>query len=104
MQSEAAPFVEGGAACLDNAMAWGEQYGIGVLLDLHAANGSQNGFDHSAPVSSSSSAKCDHTHWLPLCTCNVRGKCSNKHSKGGAHAIVGSKARPIRCAPSGFSD
>ena len=24
-------------------------FGIGVLIDFHATNGSQNGFDHSAP-------------------------------------------------------
>ena len=24
-------------------------YGIGIIIDLHATNGSQNGFDHSAP-------------------------------------------------------
>jgi aryl-phospho-beta-D-glucosidase BglC (GH1 family) len=27
----------------------GATYGIGVLIDFHATNGSQNGFDHSAP-------------------------------------------------------
>ena len=25
-------------------------YGIGIIIDIHAANGSQNGYDHSAPV------------------------------------------------------
>ncbi len=30
-------------------MQWGAQYGIGVLIDFHATNGSQNGYDHSAP-------------------------------------------------------
>ena len=55
-QDTADGFVEGGAAYLDAAMAWGEQYGIGILLELHAANGSQNGYDHSAPVKSG--ARC----------------------------------------------
>jgi len=55
-QDAAAPFVEGGAAYLDAAMAWGQRYGIGVLLELHAANGSQNGYDHSAPAKSG--ARC----------------------------------------------
>ena len=50
MQDDADGFVEGGSASLDNAMSWGALYGIGVLLDLHAPNGSQNGYDHSAPV------------------------------------------------------
>ena len=35
-------------------MQWGAQYGIGVLIDFHATNGSQNGFDHSAPFVTSS--------------------------------------------------
>ncbi len=28
----------------------GATYGIGIIVDIHATNGSQNGFDHSAPV------------------------------------------------------
>ena len=39
--SQAAPFVEGGYKYLDLAMTWGSRYGIGVLIDLHAAPGSQ---------------------------------------------------------------
>ena len=46
----AAPFVEGGLAYIDKAMEWGAAHGIGVLIDMHAAPGSQNGFDHSAPA------------------------------------------------------
>jgi glucan 1,3-beta-glucosidase len=47
---EAASFVEGGLAYVDKAMQWGAAHGIGVLIDMHAAPGSQNGFDHSAPA------------------------------------------------------
>ena len=32
---------------LDDAMQWAEKYGIQVLIDLHGARGSQNGFDSS---------------------------------------------------------
>ena len=46
----AAPFVEGGLQYVDKAMEWGAAHGIGVLIDMHAAPGSQNGFDHSAPA------------------------------------------------------
>ncbi len=46
----AAPFVEGGLKYVDKAMEWGAAHGIGVLVDMHAAPGSQNGFDHSAPA------------------------------------------------------
>ena len=28
----------------------GATHGIGVIIDVHAANGSQNGYDHSAPT------------------------------------------------------
>jgi glucan 1,3-beta-glucosidase len=40
------PFVEGGIDILDRAFRWAEQYGLGILLDLHAAPGCQNGFDN----------------------------------------------------------
>ena len=50
MQSTADGFVEGGLQHVDLAFQWGLKYGIGVSLDLHAANGSQNGYDHSAPT------------------------------------------------------
>ena len=40
------PFVEGGLAILDNAFIWAEQYGLSIVLDLHAAPGCQNGFDN----------------------------------------------------------
>lgn len=39
------PFI-GCIAELDNAFAWGEHYGISVLIDLHTAPMSQNGFDN----------------------------------------------------------
>lgn len=40
------PFVEGGIDFLDRALDWAAEFGIGVLLDLHAAPGCQNGFDN----------------------------------------------------------
>ena len=49
-QADAMPFVEGAYAYVDQAMAWGVKYGLGVWLDLHAVPGSQNGFDSSAPL------------------------------------------------------
>ena len=42
-QDAASPFVEGASAYIDLAMTWGAKYGIGVLLDLQSAPGSQNG-------------------------------------------------------------
>lgn len=40
------PFVEGGIDLLDRAFGWAEESGLGILLDLHAAPGCQNGFDN----------------------------------------------------------
>ena len=45
-QTDVPPFVEGGYQYTDLALQWGAQYGIGVWLDFHAANGSQNGCGH----------------------------------------------------------
>ncbi|KAG8088406.1 hypothetical protein GUJ93_ZPchr0010g9234 [Zizania palustris] len=43
-----APFVGGSLQALDNAFKWAENYNLGVIVDLHAAPGSQNPFEHSA--------------------------------------------------------
>lgn len=40
------PFVTGGIAVLDRAMDWAGEFGLHVVLDLHAAPGCQNGFDN----------------------------------------------------------
>ncbi|KAJ4796520.1 hypothetical protein LUZ62_047766 [Rhynchospora pubera] len=42
------PFVGGSLQALDNAFTWAEKYNLKVIVDLHAAPGSQNGFEHSA--------------------------------------------------------
>jgi len=44
LQTDVPPFVEGGFQYTDLALQWGAQYGVGVWLDFHAANGSQNGY------------------------------------------------------------
>jgi aryl-phospho-beta-D-glucosidase BglC (GH1 family) len=53
-QATADGFLEGGIAQVDFAFEMGYKYGIAVSLDLHAAQGSQNGYDHSAPFVSPS--------------------------------------------------
>lgn len=40
------PFVEGGIEVLDRAFDWAEEFGLRIVLDLHAAPGCQNGFDN----------------------------------------------------------
>jgi glucan 1,3-beta-glucosidase len=40
------PFVAGGIEVLDRALDWATEFGLRVMLDLHAAPGCQNGFDN----------------------------------------------------------
>ncbi|MBI5520490.1 MAG: cellulase family glycosylhydrolase [Desulfovibrio sp.] len=40
------PFVTGGIEVLDRAFEWAAEFGLWVLVDLHAAPGCQNGFDN----------------------------------------------------------
>ncbi|XP_061345004.1 probable glucan 1,3-beta-glucosidase A [Gastrolobium bilobum] len=42
------PFVGGSLEILDNAFTWAQKYGMKVIVDLHAVQGSQNGSPHSA--------------------------------------------------------
>lgn len=41
------PYSSGAAPYLDQAIAWARQVGLKVIVDLHGAPGSQNGFDNS---------------------------------------------------------
>jgi glucan 1,3-beta-glucosidase len=41
------PYASGAAPYVDQAIAWARQVGIKVIIDLHGAPGSQNGFDNS---------------------------------------------------------
>ncbi|KAM3272070.1 hypothetical protein ACQJBY_042330 [Aegilops geniculata] len=43
-----APYVGGSLKTLDKAFKWAEKYNLGVNIDLHAAPGSQNPFEHSS--------------------------------------------------------
>jgi len=40
------PFVVGGLDIVDKVFDWAEEFGLHVILDLHAAPGCQNGFDN----------------------------------------------------------
>jgi len=40
------PFVVGGIEMVDQVFLWASEYGLRVVLDLHAAPGCQNGFDN----------------------------------------------------------
>ena len=41
------PFIAGGDKYVDLALNWCDKYGIKMILDVHGAPGSQNGWDHS---------------------------------------------------------
>jgi glucan 1,3-beta-glucosidase len=41
------PYTQGAAPYLDKAIAWARETGLKVIIDLHGAPKSQNGFDHS---------------------------------------------------------
>ncbi|KAK6007158.1 hypothetical protein QM012_006166 [Aureobasidium pullulans] len=41
------PYVSGAAPYMDQAIEWARQTGLKVIVDLHGAPGSQNGFDNS---------------------------------------------------------
>lgn len=41
------PFIEGADSYVDQVFDWAGRYGLDVILDFHAAPGSQNGNDHS---------------------------------------------------------
>jgi aryl-phospho-beta-D-glucosidase BglC (GH1 family) len=47
--NEDLPFAPGSARYLDDAFDMAATYNIRVVVSVHSARGSQNGFDHSAP-------------------------------------------------------
>ncbi|PKU69999.1 hypothetical protein MA16_Dca022130 [Dendrobium catenatum] len=46
-QNPPRPFVGGSLQVLDNAFSWAEKYNIKVIIDIHAMESSQNGWEHS---------------------------------------------------------
>jgi glucan 1,3-beta-glucosidase len=60
------PYTAGAAAYLDAAIDWARQTGLKVVIDLHGAPKSQNGFDHSGHTASwpawGDSDSLSHTH------------------------------------------
>ncbi|WVR07519.1 hypothetical protein IAU60_004561 [Kwoniella sp. DSM 27419] len=45
--SDGEPYLQGQAEYLDKAIGWARKHGIKVMVDLHGAPGSQNGYDNS---------------------------------------------------------
>lgn len=41
------PYVDGASRYVDQLFIWAEKHNVSVIVDLHAAPGSQNGWDHS---------------------------------------------------------
>ena len=53
------PFVEGAYLSLNNAFNWAEKHGVGIWIDFHAHNGSQNGYTpRSHPLPDRCSSIC----------------------------------------------
>ncbi|KAF8159780.1 exo-1,3-beta-glucanase [Crassisporium funariophilum] len=50
------PFVQGQLPFLMKAVTWAQNHGLKLIVDLHGAPGSQNGFDNSGQ-------KMDYPHW-----------------------------------------
>jgi hypothetical protein len=48
-QTDMPPFVEGAYLYMDLAMQWAAKYGLAVNIGVHSVNGSQNGYEASAP-------------------------------------------------------
>ena len=41
------PYVDGASRYVDQLFIWAQKHNVGVILDVHAVPGSQNGWDHS---------------------------------------------------------
>ncbi|KAF8921954.1 glycoside hydrolase superfamily [Mucidula mucida] len=54
--SDGEPFIQGQLPYLEKALGWAASYGLKVIVDLHGAPGSQNGFDNSGQ-------KKDYPEW-----------------------------------------
>ncbi|KAG2022873.1 exo-beta-1,3-glucanase [Coprinopsis cinerea AmutBmut pab1-1] len=50
------PYIQGQLEYLDRAITWAQKYNLKVIIDLHGAPGSQNGFDNSGQ-------KMDYPTW-----------------------------------------
>ena len=103
------PFVEGGIDVLDRAFDWADEFGLRVVLDLHAAPGCQNGFDnggienvcewhtrdeyidHSVDVLGRLAAR----YWQPFGSARDRGaqRAPLGHTDGSAQGVLPARLR-----------
>jgi hypothetical protein len=93
-------------------MQWGAKYGIGVLIDMHAAPGSQNGQANSAPAvavcllqlgrrttkSDSSATRRINSYCAVLCVLNIRQSLSGPHL-GAYHPLCWQHIAPASTMP-----
>ncbi len=79
------PFVEGGIDILDKAFDWAEDFGLAIVLDLHAAPGCQNGFDNGGIKDicewHTDKAYIDHSLWV------LESLAERYNSRSALHAI-----------------
>ncbi|KAI4944152.1 hypothetical protein J4E91_009007 [Alternaria rosae] len=79
------PYIAGAAPYLDAAIDWARQTGLKVIIDLHGAPKSQNGFDHSGHTASwpswGDAESLSHTH-------AALSVISQKYAKPEMHDVV----------------
>jgi glucan 1,3-beta-glucosidase len=67
MDQDTGPYITGAWPYIEAALDWANDHGIYVILDLHGAPGSQNGFDNSGqrtgnPIWAISGQKADYSY------------------------------------------
>ncbi|KAF2017648.1 glycoside hydrolase family 5 protein, partial [Aaosphaeria arxii CBS 175.79] len=79
------PYVSGAAPYLDAAIDWSRSLGLKVLIDLHGAPGSQNGFDNSGQRTPGPSWTTANTVQQTL---QVLKAITDKYAQPGYHDVV----------------
>ncbi|KAJ1912525.1 hypothetical protein H4219_005565 [Mycoemilia scoparia] len=74
------PYVDGQVPYLEKAIGWARSAGINVILDLHGAPGSQNGFDNSGRFGPINWLKDQSSHDRTLAALQELAKIAAKHS------------------------
>jgi glucan 1,3-beta-glucosidase len=84
------PFVSGSMAYLDKAIEWARQTGLKVMIDLHGAPGSQNGWEHSGQAMPSPGWLVDGGAYGPTSqrTLAVLKQIAQKYANPSYHDVV----------------
>lgn len=84
------PHVSGSAQYLDSAIGWARQTGLKVMIDLHGAPGSQNGWEHSGQAKANPGWLVDGGAYGPTSqrTLNVLNTIAQKYADPSYHDVV----------------